>query len=72
MEFMAARCGMLRQAETVGAIKLTKVHTTANLAGIFTKPRGKEDSCRLRAMVMGLEAWSVLTSPSAVAVEPVP
>ena len=59
MKYMAARYDMLRQAEIAGAIHLTKVHTSLNIADIFTKPLAGEDFRRLRAMVMGCEAWTV-------------
>ena len=39
IKFMAAHYDVLRQAETAGAIKLTKAHTLANLVDI--RPKGQ-------------------------------
>ena len=51
--YLATRLAMLRQAVADGVIILRKIDTSANPAGIFTKPLVGETSRLLRAMDLG-------------------
>ena len=62
MKYMAARYAILRQTETSGEVVLRKVHTTDNLADLFTKPLSGDTFRRLRDRAMGLAAWTLPAS----------
>ena len=59
MKYMAARYAIMRESVRAGEVVLRKVATQDNLADIFTKPLVGEDFQRLRARVLGHEAWVV-------------